>query len=207
MDSLVAIPGWKAVQEVVFCGMGEPLLRYDCVLEVCRAIRGLRERDVKIRVDTSGLFWADEKRLDVLAWVDILSISLNAENAEKYRELCRPKIDNAYDILMDFLKSMKRAEANRHEEGQHFPEVRLSVVDTSEEELIPPSGRKEYAKGTFPIPNFEECERIASNFGWPLIVKRLFRDSQDGRWNDRSLMELCAQGVSPDVCANCLHRH
>lgn len=72
-------------------------------------------------------------------------VSLNAENAEKYEELCRPKIDHAYDVLMDFLHSVKEAESdsNRHDSG--FPVVRLSVVGTSEEDFIHAPGRKGYS--------------------------------------------------------------
>ena len=43
----------QRLKEVVFCGMGEPLLRYQCVLDVCREIRNLRGHNITIRVDTS----------------------------------------------------------------------------------------------------------------------------------------------------------
>ena len=84
VNSLTSLSSWEAQKEVVFCGMGEPLLRYDCAIEVCQAIREMKGHKVKIRMDTSGLFWSCNKRLEVLDWIDILSVSLNAENARKY---------------------------------------------------------------------------------------------------------------------------
>ena len=93
IDSLITFPYLSNVREIVFCGMGEPLLRYDCVLEVCVGLRELSQTGFKIRVDTSGLHWAKNKILDILDHIDILSVSLNAENSEKYQQLCQPKIN------------------------------------------------------------------------------------------------------------------
>jgi len=194
-------------EEIVFCGMGEPLLRYNCMLDTCRGIRALRSGDVSIRVDTSGLFWAREKRLDILDWIDILSVSLNAENAKKYTELCQPRVDGAYEVLMDFLRAVKKDEIEKRDLKAHFPKVRLSIVDTSEEEFIPPSGRSGYAPGTFPVPDFDACRKIADGFGWPLIVKRLFRDSCDKIWSDPAVQNMCARGIQIEHCKDCTYRH
>jgi TatD family-associated radical SAM protein len=205
--SLENLPTWDMVEEIVFCGMGEPLLRYDYVLDVCHFIKKREKKCPVIRVDTSGLFWGYEKRLDILNWIDILSVSLNAENAEKYAELCQPRITNAYEVLMDFLKAVKKEEAEKKSKKVHFPKVRLSIVDTSEEEFIPDSGRSGYAPGTFPVPDFEACQKIADEFGWPLIVKRLFRDSCDKIWNDPAVQDMCARGVQIERCNDCTYRH
>lgn len=70
-------------------------------------------------------------------------------------------------VLMDFLISVKNAEVRRHRQSISFPEILLSVVDTSEEEFIPVSGREGYTKGTFPVPDFDECKLIAKKFSWP----------------------------------------
>jgi len=193
--------------EIVFCGMGEPLLRYDCVLSTCRGIRRLRGDSIRIRVDTSGLFWGIDGRLDILSWIDDLSVSLNAENSVKYEELCCPKIAGGYEILMDFLHALKGSEVEKGRRGSHFPRVRLSIVDTSEEEFVPASGRIGYEQGHFPVPDFDECRRIADDFGWPLIVKRLFRDSCDEVWADPAIREMCARGIQIERCRDCTFRH
>ncbi|MBI4842995.1 MAG: radical SAM protein [Nitrospirae bacterium] len=205
--SLKNMQGWDLLREIVFCGMGEPLLRYDCVLDVCSEIRELRKSEISIRVDTAGLWWSNNKRLDILDHIDILSVSLNAENTAKYEELCNPKIDKAYDVLMDFLKNIKNSEETYKTTGRHFPQIRLSIVDTSEEQFIPTSGRQGYAEGTFPVADYDACKKIADSFGWPLILKKLFRDSRDEYWKDKSFEESCARGIPLEFCKNCSYRH
>lgn len=207
ITSLKNTPHWKEIKEVVFCGMGEPLLRYDCVLETCKKLRSLKKTKFGIRVDTSGLFWANEKRLEILDVVDIISISLNAENSEKYYKLCEPSINDAYEILMSFLYAVKDLENIQHARKHFFPEVRLSIVDTFENKFIPSSGRIGYLEGEIPVPDFEECKKIANHFGWPLVIKRLFRDSRDEKWNTQKVREMCARGISIDACKECTHRH
>lgn len=197
----------RRLKEVVFCGMGEPLLRYNCVLDVCREIRRLRGQSIGIRVDTSGLAWSKEKRLDILDWINCMSISLNAESAEKYEAMCKPKIRNAYGVLMDFLWAIKVEQVEQDKLNCCFPHVRLTVVDTRETDCIPESGRQAYPPGQFPVPDFDKCEAIATGFGWPLIVKRLFRDSRDDHWSDPALREICLQGITPDLCKDCSNRH
>ena len=207
IDSVGSIDREQPLKEIVFCGMGEPLLRYDCVLEVCREVRNLRGECISFRVDSSGLVWSENKRIDFLAWIDDLSVSLNAENSDKYEELCRPRISGAYEILMDFLHALKAFEVEKGKQGAHFPRVRLSIVDTSEEEFVPASGRTGYAPGTFPVPNLRECHKIANEFGWPLIVKRLFRDSCDEVWGDPAIQEMCSRGIEIGRCRGCTYRH
>jgi TatD family-associated radical SAM protein len=194
------------LEEVVLCGMGEPLLRYDCALDICRYTREIGKSGPIIRVDTSGLFWAFEQRLDILNWIDVLSVSLNAESAEKYEELCQPRIPRAYEVLMGLLKAVKEAETEK-KQNLGFPKVRLSVVDTTEEEFVPTSGRILYEPGTFPRPDFDACREIAAAFGWPLVVKRLFRDSCDEIWSDPAIQEKCARGIQIERCRDCSYRH
>ena len=116
-------------------------------------------------------------------------------------------MNNAYGILMDFLQSVKYVEHNHRRNGQRFAEIRLSIVDTSEEDFIPASGREGYPPGKFPVPDFNKCRRIAQDFGWPLIIKRLFRDSCDNKWSDPSIQKMCARGIPLDMCRDCSYRH
>jgi hypothetical protein len=102
---------------------------------------------------------------------------------------------------------VKALQTERTSKGLPFPDVRLSVVDTTEEQFIPISGLRGYEKGTFPVPDLVGCKGIADGFAWPLVVKRLFRDSRDDKWNDPHLIEQCANGISPEFCQECAYRH
>lgn len=93
-------------EEVVFCGFGEPLERFDDVLEICRQIRLVS--DVVIRINTNGLSDLIHQRPTAArleGLVDVISISLNAANAWDYCRLCNPVFgDRSYDAVVQFAR-------------------------------------------------------------------------------------------------------
>ena len=90
--------------EVVFCGFGEPFMRfYDC-LEVAK---WLRTKYVKsIRVNTNGqanLICKKDVTPDMKGLFDVVSISLNNKNKQEYQAQCHSDYgEAAYDALLDF---------------------------------------------------------------------------------------------------------
>ena len=95
------------VKEVVFCGYGEPFLRKDMMKEFAQYLRK-NYPEIKIRVNTNGHANAVYKTNVAEEFKDLLdeaSVSLNSDNAEQYNEICRPKIENAFEAVKDFLKS------------------------------------------------------------------------------------------------------
>ena len=105
--------------EVVFCGLGEPLLRLGDVVALARELKRRGAR--KIRVNTDGLASLVHGRdvpAELAGAVDALSVSLNAPDAETYGRLCRPAVEGAFDAVVDFLRSALR----------HIPEVTATAV-------------------------------------------------------------------------------
>lgn len=106
--------------EVVFCGFGEPLLRYREVIEICRY---LKKNGAKTRINTNGqanLIWNKNVAAELKGFVDSISISLNAKNAKDYVKLCRPDWgEAAYEAVLSFAEECVK----------HIPEVCLTVVD------------------------------------------------------------------------------
>jgi len=97
-------------REIVFCGFGEPSTRLDCVLEVTRQIK--RQHANIIRVDTNGQAQLLNKNRDVInemkeAGVDRVSVSLNAHNKQTYDQVCKPKFENAFQEVLNFIKEAK----------------------------------------------------------------------------------------------------
>ncbi|MBQ8476336.1 radical SAM protein [bacterium] len=93
--------------EVVFCGYGEPLIRISEVIEISKFIKE-NYPDLKIRINTNGHANAIHKRNtapELAPYVDIISISLNAENEEKYNLVSNPKIENAYEEVKRFIRA------------------------------------------------------------------------------------------------------
>lgn len=121
-EIISAIGDPAAYSEIVFCGYGEPLLCLDTLKTVAR---WLKEQGARVRVNTNGLanLWHKRNILPELeGLVDVVSISLNAENAEKYLSICHPPWGHpSYAALLEFVKESKK----------YIPEVQVSVVDIS----------------------------------------------------------------------------
>lgn len=93
-------------KEVVFCGFGEPT----CNLSMMSQIGPyLKRKGCRIRLNTNGLSNLINNRQNTAAllkkYVDVVSISLNASNAETYNEICRSKYGlKAFDAMLDFAR-------------------------------------------------------------------------------------------------------
>jgi TatD family-associated radical SAM protein len=93
-----------AVDEVVFCGFGEPTMRLDVVLAVTE---WLRLRRIRSRLDTNGHGQLLNPDVDVpaalaRAGLDAVAVSLNASTPEEYDRVCRPTFSKAYRAVLRF---------------------------------------------------------------------------------------------------------
>lgn len=130
---------YKKFGEVVFCGYGEPLMRFDTVKEVCKFIKA--DSNVKVRVNTNGHANHCAKRdvtPEMEGLIDTVSISLNASNAAEYQKICKCEFgEEGFYEMLDFAKKAKR----------YVPHVVLSVVDIIGKEEI------------------EACRKLAEDIG------------------------------------------
>lgn len=132
-------------REIVFCGYGEPSLR----LDVCRlvALDIKKIHNIPVRINTNGhstLFHGYNTAPLYKDAFDCVSISLNTPSAERYKEICHPVLDRAFDGMLDFAKEVKK----------YVPEVILSVV------------------GDFlTAAELDECRNIADSCGVKLKVR------------------------------------
>lgn len=110
-------------KEIVFCGFGEPTERLDDVLEVCRFIKD--EYNKTIRINTNGLADLINGKNTAPMFeglIDIVSISLNTPNRERYLELTRSKFGiESFDAMLKFAGNVKH----------YVREVVLSTVSTT----------------------------------------------------------------------------
>jgi len=145
---------WEALQreihatdrQVVWCGFGEPTTRLDLVLDLTRKMKE-KYPHVQIRLDTDGQAQLRYKSRNVAkelkeAGVDMVSISLNAENQEKYDALCNPAYPGAYKAVLEFAKECKK----------HSLAVRLSVVGSTDVNIL-------------------ECKKIADELNCEFVVR------------------------------------
>ncbi len=116
--------------EIVFCGYGEPTER---LYDVVDTAKYLREKGCKkLRINTNGL----GERINgtsgytaklLCETMDVISVSLNAPTEKEYMEVTRPKYDNAFWLMCQFVKDCVNI-------GK--AEVVVSIVDVIPQEQI-----------------------------------------------------------------------
>ena len=144
-EVLAAVDEPQKYKEIVFCGYGEPLSQLEVLKKVAAA---LKQRGVRsIRVNTNGqanLYHSRNIVPELAGLVDIITISLNAQNAAAYVALCQPqKGEEAYYSLLDFARKCVGV----------IPRVILSVVE-------------------WPGIDVEACRQIARDLGVEFRVRK-----------------------------------
>lgn len=139
--------------EIVFCGFGEPTVRLYDIFEVAAYLRTVT--DLPIRINTNGMADLIHKKStapDFHGLIDVVSISLNTPNRERYYELTRNKFGiDAFDAMLDFAKSVK----------PYVGKVVLSTVET-----------------TITHDEERQCQKIADSIGVTYRI-RPFEDYSD----------------------------
>jgi TatD family-associated radical SAM protein len=104
-EVLAAVGDAGRYREIVFCGYGEPTCRLEVLLEAARALQG---KGVPLRLNTNGLGNLINGRdiLPELAGLfDVVSVSLNAADADAYGRLCRSSFGAAaYPAVISFIR-------------------------------------------------------------------------------------------------------
>jgi len=103
----------RSWNEIVFCGFGEPFERLDCLLEVTRWIRKYHGKNLKVRIDTNGQGYLLNEGRDIVkelreVKIDRISVSLNAHDRETYNRVCRPKFNDAFEKVLEFVEKTKK---------------------------------------------------------------------------------------------------
>lgn len=122
IKAALAAADFTSYDEVIFCGYGEPLLRWSEVAQAAEFIR--KSCTAKIRINTNGHANRAAGRditPELEGLIDVISVSLNAKNAREYNEICVCDYgEEGFYEMLDFVKCAKK----------HVPRVVMSVVDT-----------------------------------------------------------------------------
>lgn len=119
------------VQEVVFCGYGECTMRLTVLLQIGRALKAAQQAGTyppfKIRLNTNGLGNLINQRNiapELKSAVDIVCVSLNAENETLWRQLVRPApgYENGFESVLQFISACA---------AEHFDRVTASCVENT----------------------------------------------------------------------------
>ena len=118
-----ALRDMSKYEEVVFCGFGEPTERFDDLKEIAAFLK--QTYKIPVRINTNGLGDLINKRSiapELAGLVDVVSISLNTPNKERYLEEVRPRFgEPSFEAMLSFAK----------ESVKYVPKVVLSTVATT----------------------------------------------------------------------------
>lgn len=132
-------------QEAIFCGYGEPTCAYRTLIETAKYMKQ-KYPSIRLRINTNGLGALYNRHPiieEMAAYIDAVSISLNAPNAGRYQEVTRPAFENAFSEMLRFAAEAKKA----------FDSVQFSVVSIINEQEI------------------TESRQLADKMGIPLRVR------------------------------------
>ena len=139
-------PTVSTINEIVFCGYGEPTYR---LAEIAKIAAFCRSKNLLTRLNTNGLGSLINGRdisKEVAACIHTVSVSLNAPSAERYRQLCKSEFGTAaFDALIEFGKRCL----------EHGAEVVFTVVDALTQ------------------TETAQCRKIAENLGAKFRVRHL----------------------------------
>jgi TatD DNase family protein len=147
---LSAIDAESDFDEIVFCGLGEPTIRLKELLQIAGT---LKARGHKIRLNTNGhgsLINRTDLPSRLAASIDIISVSLNAQDAQTYVRICKPDHgENAYQALIEFIRGCRSHGIQTDATVVDIPEVDLHACRKLAEELGTKFKIRKYSKHDF----------------------------------------------------------
>ena len=125
-DVLAAIPKDKQYNSIVFCGYGEPTVRFEELKKIAIELKG----KYKLRLNTNGqgnLINGRDITGEVALLFDEVNVSLNASTAVKYDDICHSVYGKAaFGAVVEFAKSCAKKGVKTH----------FSVVDCIGEDEV-----------------------------------------------------------------------
>lgn len=155
-EALRAFDGIKADagSEVVFCGFGEPTENLEALVGVAAA---LKKRGYTLRLNTNGLGSLVNGRdisAEIAENIDVVSVSLNSCDAEKYAEITRSAYGlDAFPAMLDFARRC----------AARGVKTVFTVVDVIGSDDI------------------ERCKKLSADMGIPLRVREYVPDNYEGK--------------------------
>ncbi|MFC1736889.1 TatD family hydrolase [Candidatus Hydrogenedentota bacterium] len=105
--------------EVVFCGLGEPTMRFDDLKEIARRLKAM---GMRTRLNTNGHGDIINERpiaQEMVGLIDEVCVSINTASAVEYNSLCRPQFgESTYERTLGFIRSAQK----------HIGDVTLTAV-------------------------------------------------------------------------------
>lgn len=142
-EILAAIDKYNDYDEIVFCGIGEPTLRFELMLALATKLKS-KKRPIRLNTNGQGSLIAKADLPSRMAGIiDSVSISLNAQDEATYTKICRPQFGGkVYSEILKF--------------GQRCKEVGIKTT---------------FSIVAVPEINIAACQKIAEKMGIPLRIR------------------------------------
>ncbi len=124
-------------QEIIFCGYGEPLIRFKAVIEIAKYIKNNSRTLIRVNTNGQANLIHQKNILPFLSEViDKISISLNASNAQMYKEICQPVAgQEAFQAVISFIKEARKYISEVVASVVNYPGVNVSQCQNIAQEL------------------------------------------------------------------------
>lgn len=143
-DFLPLLQDLGRYKEIVFCGYGEPLYRYELILKLGKYLKSL---GCRTRINTNGqgdLINGFPTAPGLAGVIDKINVSLNCPDAKSYQEVCHCEYGKAgFDAMVRFAHACKDAGID----------TVFSIVDS------------------IPAEQIEACKVFAAKEGIPLYIR------------------------------------
>lgn len=141
---------FSKVDEVVFCGYGEPTNAYDNLIKTAKLLRKISP-DIKLRLNTNGLSDLINNKptaKELSEIFDVISVSLNQPTSEKYDKITRNVYKGiAFEAVLNFTKECVK----------YCKKVRMTVVDVITADEIEEAKKLALSLGAdFKVRSFEK---------------------------------------------------
>ncbi len=109
-EVIAAVQETAGIDEIVFCGFGESLIRLELVIRIAKELK--KRHNYRIRINTDGqanLVHGRNIIPELVGLVDCISVSLNAPDSETYIQLCNtPFGADGFAGVCDFIRAAKK---------------------------------------------------------------------------------------------------
>jgi TatD family-associated radical SAM protein len=121
----------NSVQEFIFCGIGEPFIYLDKMLNITKHIK--KEYDKSVRINTNGQAYVINPELNVvlmlqMASVDSVSVSINTMDEKTYNQMHRPKHQGVFNHVLEFVKDCNQSSIDTKVTFLEFPRLNKQEV-------------------------------------------------------------------------------
>ncbi|MFH1862480.1 MAG: TatD family nuclease-associated radical SAM protein, partial [bacterium] len=123
--------------EVVFCGFGEPTMRWEILLETAKWLKSKGVKRVRLNTNGQGnLLYGRDIVPEMVGLFDAVSISVNEPQAHLYQKVMQSEFgEKAFEAVLDFARKCVTLIGDVTLTALNYPEAELDAVQVLAERI------------------------------------------------------------------------